>query len=115
MKIKPIKINKDYKEALKKVDNLWDAELNTSKGDELDILTTLIEQYEINNYKIIPPNPIDAIKFRMEQMGLTQKDLAKIIGANRISEILNKQRSLSLNMIRKLYTNLNIPAESLIN
>ena len=115
MNIKPIKTEKDYEAALKRVEILWDnAKPNTVEGDELDILATLIEQYESKKYHIDLPDPIEAIKFRMEQMGLTQKDLAKMIGANRVSEILNRKRKLSLNMIRILYSNLNIPAESLI-
>ena len=115
MNIKPIKTQKDYREALQKVDKLWDAKLNTKASDELDILATLVEKYEIDNYKILPPDPIEAIKFRMEQMNLKQKDLAEMIGANRISEVLNKKRKLSLSMIRAFHVNLNIPADLLIN
>ena len=115
MNIKPIKKQKDYKEALKKIDKLWNAKLNTKAGDELDILITLIEKYENDNYEILPPNPIEAIKFRMEQMNLKQKDVAGIIGANRISEVLNKKRKLSLSMIKAFHVNLNIPVEVLIN
>jgi len=115
MNIKPIKKQKDYREALKKVEELWDAKPNTKSGDELDILTTLIEKYETDNYSILPPDPIEAIKFRMEQMNLKQKDVAEIIGANRVSEILNRKRKLSLNMIRDFHIKLNIPTDSLIN
>ena len=115
MNIKPIKTNKDYQEALEKIEELWGTKLNTARGEKLEVLITLIEQYEKNNCKIMPPTPIEAIKFRMEQMELTQKDLGKIIGANRISEVLNKKRNLSLNMIRELHSQLNIPADSLIN
>jgi len=115
MNIKPIKKQKDYKEALAKIEKLWDSKLNTKAGDELDVLTMLVEKYENDNYNILPPDPVEAIKFRMEQMNLTQKDVAEIIGANRISEVLNKKRKLSLNMIRNLHINLNIPAEILIN
>ena len=115
MNIKPIKNEKDYDMALARIDGLWESKPGTAASDELDILITLIEKYEADNYEILPPDPIEAIKFRMEQMGLEQKDIAKIIGANRISEILSKKRKLSLNMIRNLHTNLNIPTESLIN
>lgn len=115
MNIKPIKTDKDYKKALRQVEKIWDAKPDTKKGDELDILTTLIEQYELKKYLILPPDPIKAIEFRMEQMGLSQKDLAKIIGANRISEILNRKRNLSINMIRTLCAKLNITADLLIN
>ncbi|MFH1537202.1 MAG: helix-turn-helix domain-containing protein [Patescibacteria group bacterium] len=115
MNIKPIKNQKDYNIALARVEELWNAKPNTKAGYEFDILVTLIEKYEADNYEILPPDPIEAIKFRMEQMGLKQKDLAEIIGANRVSEILNKKRKLSLNMIRSLHTKLNIPTESLIN
>ena len=115
MNIKPIKTSQDYKNALKQVEKLWYAKPNTKEGDELDILTTLIEKYETNHYKIMPPNPIEALKFRMEHMGLTQKDLAKLIGANRISEILSNKRGLSLNIIKTLHSKLQIPADSLIS
>jgi HTH-type transcriptional regulator/antitoxin HigA len=115
MNIKPIKTKKDYEDALETVNELWEAKPNTKNGDDLEVLTVLIEQYENNNYQILPPNPIEAIKFRMEQMGLTQKDLCAVLGANRVSEVLNKKRSLSLGMIKVLRANLNIPADSLIN
>ena len=115
MNIKPIKTKKDYEKALKRIEKIWEAKLGTKEGDELDILTTLIEKYEEVNYNILPPDPVEAIKFRMEQMNLKQKDLAKIIGKNRISEILNRKRSLSLNMIRIFHANLNIPIDSLVN
>ena len=114
MNIKPIKTKKDYKNALKRVEKLWDSKLKLKESDELDILVTLIEHYEEKNYKILPPDPIEAIKFRMSQTGLKQKDLAKIIGANRASEILKRKRNLTLNMIRLLHTNLGIPVDSLI-
>ncbi|MFA6376957.1 MAG: transcriptional regulator [Candidatus Paceibacterota bacterium] len=114
MNIKLIKNKKDYKEALKRVEELWDAKFGSKEGDELDVLATLIEKYETHQYEIAAPDPIEAIKFRMEQLGMEQKDLAKIIGANRATEIFNKKRSLSLNMIRILRAELNIPADSLI-
>jgi HTH-type transcriptional regulator/antitoxin HigA len=114
MNIKPIKNKNDYTEALKRVEELWDAKAGSKESDELDILATLIEKYEEVNYFISVPDPIEAIKFRMEQLGMEQKDLAKIIGANRVSEVFNKKRSLSLNMIKLLREELNIPADSLL-
>ena len=115
MNIKPIKNNNDYNETLKRIGEIWDAKINTKNGDELDILSTLIEKYEEKKYNILPPDPVEAIKFRMEQMNLKQKDLAKMIGKNRISEILNRKRGLSINMIKILHTNLNIPTDSLLS
>jgi HTH-type transcriptional regulator/antitoxin HigA len=114
MNITLIKNKKDYEKTLKMVEKLWNAKLNTKEGDELDVLTTLIEKYENEQFPIEFPNPIEAIEFRMDQLGIEQKDLAKIIGANRISEILNKKRPLSINMIRILRKELKIPADSLI-
>lgn len=114
MNIKLIKNNKDYRAALKRVEKLWQAAPDSAEGDELDVLATLIEKYENNYYKIAAPDPIEAIKFRMEQLGMEQKDLAKIIGANRASEMFGKKRSLSLGIIRILRDKLNIPADSLI-
>jgi len=115
MNIKLIKTKKDYHEALKRVEKLWNALPNSKEGDELDVLATLIEKYEDIYYKVSSPDPVEAIKFRMEQLGMEQKDLAKIIGANRASEMFSKKRSLSLNMIRILRNKLNIPADSLID
>ena len=109
--ISPIKTESDYEEALERVDKIFDAEPNTPDFDELDILVTLIEKYEEEHYPISPPDPIEAIKFRMEQMNITQADLGKIIGYNRISEILNKKRKISLNIIKKLHEKLKIPLE----
>ena len=115
MNIKPIKTNKDYKAALSRIDEIFDAKPNTNKGDELDILVTLTEAYEHKLYAIAPPDPIEAIKFRMEQLGLKQSDIAKVIGGkNRASEILNKKRSLTAEMMRQLHKKFNIPAESLL-
>jgi HTH-type transcriptional regulator/antitoxin HigA len=114
MNIKPIKTQKDYEYALKKVDELFDALPNTPKGDELEILVTLIERFEALNYPINTPDPIEAIKFRMEQEGLIQKDLIPYIGSkSKVSEVLNKKRGLSIEMIRNLHTYLNIPLENL--
>lgn len=112
--VSPIKNELDYQNSLKRVEELWGAELNTKNGDELDILITLVEKYEDDNFPILPPDPIEAIKFRLEQMGLSQKDLAKIIGPNRASEVLNRKRSLTIDMIKKLHKELKIPAEVLL-
>ncbi len=115
MYIKPIKNNKDYEKALKKIEEIFDTKKNTPQGDELEILSILVEHYEQHYYPILPPDPIEAIKFRMEQMGLKKSDLAPYLGGmNRVSEILNKKRHLTVKMIKALYRNLNIPAESLI-
>ena len=115
MKLKPIKTEKDYEAALRRLDKIFDATPNTNKGDELEILALLIEDYEDKNYPIGPPDPIEAIKFRMEQLGMNQTDLAEIIGhKSRASEILNKKRKLTLNMIRKLHKKLNISTEVLV-
>jgi len=115
MKIKPIKNEKDYELALMRLDKIFDSLPGTKEGDELEILALVIEDYEDKNYPIDPPDPIEAIKFRMEQMGMKQADLAKIIGhKSRASEILNKKRKLTLSMIRKLNKKLNISTEVLV-
>ncbi len=116
MNICPIKSEADYERALSEIDKLWGAKKNTREGNKLDILLVLVEDYERKHHPIGPPDPIEAIKFRMEQLNLTRKDLEQYIGKRgRVSEILNHQRNLSLNMIRKLHVNLNIPLESLID
>jgi HTH-type transcriptional regulator/antitoxin HigA len=115
MKITPIRNNKDYQNALKRLEEIFDAKKGTEQGDELEILSILIEKYENEKFPIDLPDPIDAIKFRMEQMGMKPKDLAKIVGyKSRVSEILNKKRKLSLNMIRKINETLLIPTEVLV-
>lgn len=115
MTIKPIKTERDYRKALKEIEGLWDAKPNTPKGDRLDVVVTLVEAYEQRHYKIPPPDPIEAIKFRMEQLGLKPSDLAKILGGrSRVSEILNKKRKLTVDMMRSLRRHLDIPAESLL-
>ena len=115
MRIKPIKTERDYRRALKEIDNLWDAKPNTSMGDRLDVLVTLVEAYEQKHYKVDPPDPIEAIKFRMEQLNLKPSDLAKILGGrSRVSEVLNKKRKLTVEMMRSLRKHLAIPAESLL-
>jgi HTH-type transcriptional regulator / antitoxin HigA len=113
--IKPIRSEKDYEAAMAEVEILWGAKSGTPKGDRLDVLATLIESWEAANYPIDPPDPIEAIKFRMEQQGLTRKDLEGIIGSRaRIAEVLDRKRGLSIAMIRRLNTELHIPAEVLI-
>ena len=115
MNIKPIKSEKDYENALKRLDELWDSEEGTPEGDEFEILFTLVEAYEKKHYPIGKPDPIEAIRFRLDQMGLTEKDLSKILGSrSRKHDILSGKRKLSLKMIRKLHEQLNIPAEILI-
>ncbi len=116
MNIKPIRSEKDYDLALQRVELLMDAEFGSDDFDELEILTTLVENYEAKHYAIDTPDPIEAIKFRMEQEGLRQKDLVEIFGNKvRVSEILNKKRRLTLDMIRNINKDLDIPFESLLN
>ena len=115
MIIKPIKTKADYRAALKEIETLMMARLNTPEGERLDVLVTLVEAYERKHYAIDLPDPIEAIKFAMEQRGLSVKDLVPMIGAtNRIYEVLNRKRPLSLKMIWRLHKHLGIPAESLI-
>jgi HTH-type transcriptional regulator / antitoxin HigA len=113
--IKPIRTEKDYKAALSELKRLWGAKTGTPNGDRLDVLATLIDAYEADHMPMDPPDPIEAIRFRMEQQGLTRKDLEAIIGSRmRISEILSRKRGLSITMIRRLNERLGIPAEILI-
>lgn len=115
MNVKPIRSESDYEAALAEVEGLMDARPGTRKGDRLDVLVTLLEAYEEKRWHIAPPDPIDAIKLRMEQRGLTRRDLEKVLGSRgRVSEILNRKRPLTLEMIRRLHRQLGIPAESLI-
>lgn len=115
MKLKPIKTKKDYQQALSRLEIIFDAKKGTKEGDELEILGILIDQYETEHFPIDLPDPIEAIKFRMEQLGYTQTDLAKVVGLkSRASEILSKKRKLSLDMIRQLHEKLNIPTDVLI-
>jgi HTH-type transcriptional regulator / antitoxin HigA len=115
MNINLIKTENDYNQALERLEIIFDAKKGTNEGDELELLGILIDQYEKDHFPIDLPDPIEAIKFRMEQLGYTQNDLAKIIGfKSRASEILSKKRKLSLEMIRQLHTSLNIPTEVLI-
>lgn len=115
MNIKPIKSERDYDEAMKRLEFLFDAKKGSPEGDELEILGILIDQYEKEHFPIGLPDPVEAIKFRMEQLDYNQSDLAKIVGLkSRASEILNRKRKLSLEMIRQLHEGLNIPTEVLI-
>lgn len=115
MDIKVIKTDIDYQQALKRLEVIFDAPVDSPEGDEAEILSLLIEKYEEENYPIEAPDPIEAIKFRMEQMNLSKSDLAEIIGyKSRVSEIFSRKRKLTLEMIRKLHDKLNIPYESLI-
>ena len=115
MNIKPIKTKKDYEQALVRLEVIFDAKKGTEKGDELEILGMLIDNYENEKFPIGFPDPVEAIKFRMEQLGYNQTDLGNIVGLkSRASEILGRKRKLSLEMIRKLHDRLNIPTEVLI-
>lgn len=113
--IKPIRTEADYDWALSEIDRLMDAEPGSQEGDRLDILVTLVEAYEAQHWRIDPPDPIEAIKLRMQQHGLTRQDLEKVLGSkSRVSEVLNRKRALTLEMIRRLHKLWGIPAESLI-
>lgn len=115
MEAKLIKTEEDYNEALERMELLFDAKPNTKEFDEAELLIALIEIYEIKHYKIEAPDPIEAIKYRMEQTGMKRIDMTKYFGTRgRVSEILNKQRHLTLSMIRKLHKEFGIPAESLL-
>ena len=115
MILKLIKTKKDYQQALERLEVIFDAKKGTPAGDELEILGMLIDQYENEHFPIDLPDPIEAIKFRMEQLGYNQTDLAKVVGLkSRASEILNRKRKLSLDMIRQLHNKLNIPTDVLI-
>ena len=113
--LKPIRSDADYEVALAAVEKLWGAKAGTLAGDRLDVLATLIDVYEAEHYPMDPPDPIVAIKFRMEQLGLTRRDLEGIIGTRtRIAEVLNRKRALSIGMIRRLHERLGISADVLI-
>ena len=115
MKIKVIKTEEEYNKALKRLEDVFDSLADTPEGDEADLLGLLIEKYEDEHYPIEAPDPIEAIKFRMEQMNMNYKDLAKIIGyKSRVSEIFNRKRKLNLRMIRNLHEKMKIPYESLL-
>ena len=115
MEIKPIKTKADYQSTLTTIETLMMATPDSPDGDKLDLLVTLVEAYEARHFPLDLPDPVEAIKFEMERKGLTVKDLEPMIGkSNRVYEILNRKRSLTLNMIRKLHAGLGIPAEALI-
>lgn len=116
MVIKPIKSERDYQRALKEIDKLMDAEPNTPQGDRLDVVVTLAAAWEEKHYPIDPPDAIEAIRFAMEQRGLSRRDLEPYIGSRaRVAEVLGRKRSLTLAMIRRLHTGLGIPAEALLS
>lgn len=115
MALKLIKTKKDYQNALLRLETIFDAKPGSAEGDELEVLGMLIDAYEKNHFPIALPDPIEAIKFRMEQLGYTQSDLANVVGLkSRASEILNRKRKLTLEMIRNLHDTLNIPTDVLI-
>lgn len=115
MDIRPIKTEQDYTSAINRIEELWGAKKDTSEGDEFDLLVTLVESYEMKHFPIAPPDPIDAIEFRMEQMGMTKADMVQYLGSqSRVSEVLNRKRSLTLKMIKSLYKELKIPADVLL-
>ena len=115
MQIQPIHTEDDYQKTLERIEEIFDAKPGSKDGDELEILGILVDEYEKKHFPIGAPKPVEAIKFRMDQLGLEQKDLAKILGSkSRASEILSGKRSLSLRQIKLLYKKLGIPAEILI-
>jgi HTH-type transcriptional regulator/antitoxin HigA len=113
--LRPIRSEADYEAALAEVEQLWGARSGTPRGDRLDVLATLIDAYEARHYPMDPPDPIEAIQFRMEQQGLTRKDLEPLLGhRGRVAEVMNRKRNLSIDMIRQLHEKLGISAEVLI-
>jgi HTH-type transcriptional regulator/antitoxin HigA len=115
MNIKPVRNESDYRATLVEIEALMMAEKDTPEGEKLDVLVTLVEAYEAKNYPLDLPDPVEAIKFEMERLNLTAKDLVPMIGrSNRVYEVLNNKRPLTLAMIRNLHKGLGIPAESLI-
>src|SRR5271170_4107123 len=113
--VKPIRTEADYEAAISEVETLWGSESGTSAGDRLDVLATLIDAYETAHYPMDPPDPVEAIKFHMEQQGMTRRDLEEIIGTRtRIAEVLSRKRGLSIGMIRRLHDRLGISADVLI-
>lgn len=115
VKIRPVKTEQDYESALEEIERLWDSKPGSPSADTLDILATLVEKYEEENIQISTPDPVEAIKFRMEQQGMNKAQLGEIIGGrNRATEVLNRERRLTVTMIRSLHEKLGIPAEALI-
>jgi len=115
MDIRPIRTKADYRRTLQEIETLMGAASNTAKGERLDVLVVLVEAYERKHYPLDLPDPVEAIKFRMEQMGLSPKDLEPMIGRrNRVYEVLNRKRPLTMKMAWRLHSELGIPAESLI-
>ena len=115
MDIRPIKTEADYQAALEEIERLFEAAPDTPEGDRFDVLTTLVEAYEEKHYPVPLPDPIEAIKYHMESRGLSRSDLEPYIGSRgRVSEILNRKRPLTIEMIRRLHSGLGIPAEVLI-
>lgn len=116
MTIKPIRNDDDLRAAFRRLEAIFQAEAGTPEADEMEVLVTLIEAYENKHFPIGPPDPVEAIKFRMEQMGLAPRDLEPYIGpSGRVSEVLNRKRPLSLRMVKRLHDGLNIPYESLLS
>jgi HTH-type transcriptional regulator / antitoxin HigA len=113
--LKPIRAQADHENAIAEVERLWGADSGTPDGDRLDVLATLIDAYESENYPMDPPDPVEAIRFRMEQQGLSRKDIEPLIGTRtRVAQVLNRKRSLSIGMIGRLHDRLGISAEVLI-
>jgi HTH-type transcriptional regulator/antitoxin HigA len=113
--VKPIRSEADYQAALAEIERLWGAKAETPEGDRLDVVATLVDAYESEHEPMDPPDPIEAIKFRMEQQGLTRRDLETLLGSRaRVTEVLNRKRDLSIGMIRRLHEQLGISAEVLI-
>jgi HTH-type transcriptional regulator/antitoxin HigA len=115
MDIKPIRTQRDYKAALAQIERLFDSKPGTPDGDRLEVLATLVEAYEQQHYPMLPPDPVEAILYIMESRGLGRKDLEPYLGSRaKVSEVLNRRRPLSIEMIRRLHDGLGIPAEVLI-
>lgn len=116
MNIQPIRSNNDLELAFARIEELWTAEEGSDEANELEVLTILVERYEDEHYPIGPSDPVEAIRFRMEQLGLTPRDLEKFIGSSgRVSEVLNRRRRLSMRMVRNLHDGLHIPYETLMS
>lgn len=116
MNIKPIRSEEDLQAAFRRLESIFQAQEGTPEADEMEILVALVEAYEARHYPIAPPDPVEAIKFRMEQQNLTPRDLEPFIGpSGRVSEVLNRKRTLSLRMVKRLHDGLHIPYESLLS